>query len=780
MNDVRPDDSHAVTQRATPEITLSHLDTLPTLSAVAVRLLQVTADADSSAADVVQTLKGDQSLTARILQLANSPIMGARSKVTTLERAVVLLGFKAVRNVALAVKVFEALPPGTGRAARFDPAEFWKHSLGVASAAQRLARARPELKVDPDEAFVAGLLHDLGKVALNAVFPKAYERIVTRAEETRADIADCERAVLGVDHTVAGRHLAKRWGLPDELQEVIWLHHVSPETLSESVAATRLIAVVQLANEFVREQHIGYSGDFAYHEGVARLAEYLGVQRETIDEVIGEVVADVAEYCSILGLDRETPETLYLQSLTRANQELSRLNIELLGRNRRLSAGARYFRAITDFDRLVGAGCELSNVVEAIAETAAKALQREKVAVFGVHDRAAAIELAWLDLAAEQRELVTLPIDDELREWLAESHELIDVAVTRAPRAVRLLVARQWPVLRESDAWLLPILCDERVCGGIVFGSQRDERVRLAPEGEELRCYLTSLGYAITRVNAQAAARRLSESLAESNRRLQQMQTEILRSRALSMIAEMAAGAGHELNSPLTVISGRAQMLLGSTTDPELRRVLQQIFEKAHECAHIVTELMDFARPQPPALQATDVPALLEAVRSAWLEKSGLPPTRLLLDLPEGGSRLLALADPDQIRCVLDEIVANAIDAISENEGQITLACREGTGEAVERAEAALRLHFDSQRKELAWVEIVVRDTGCGMTPAVAQRIFDPFFSHRRAGRGRGLGLARAHRIVDAHGGRIWVVSQPGEGSAFHILLPQAGAQTGA
>ncbi len=764
--------------RSAPELTLSHLDTLPTLSPVALKLLQITADSNSSAADVVRALRGDQSLTAKILQVANSPVMGARGKVSTLDRAVVCLGFKAVRNIALAVKVFEALPvpAAGGEAGRFSPIEFWKHSVGVACAARRLAALHREIGVDPEEAFVAGLLHDLGKVALHAVFPKAYERIAMRAEETRADIADCERAVLGVDHTVAGRHLAKRWGLPRELQDVIWLHHLSPETFSDSVTAPALIAVVQVANEFIREQRIGYCGDFAFHEPAARHAESLGLSDADLDQIAAEVVSDVAEYGTLLGIDRETPETLYLKSLTRANTELSRLNLELMAGNRRLAAAARYFQAITRFDRLVGASADLSAVVAAIAETATAALQRDQVAVFGVHDRAAAIELGWVDLSSEQRETLTLRTSDAMSQWLEQTGEVLDVAVLRAPAAVRTMAAEHVSLPKAGECWLLPIVHDEHVAGGILFASTRDERVRLARESEELRSYLTSLGLAIGRVNAQAAARRLSENLAESNRKLQQMQTEILRTRALSMIAEMAAGAGHELNSPLTVISGRAQMLMRSTKDPETRRSLEQIYEKAHECARIVTELMDFARPRPPSPRPTDAALLLEEVRNAWLEQSDLPPSRLLLEIEPASAPMVMLVDPEQMRLVLDEVVRNAVEAVAEKAGTITLVCREGTGEALERVARRSEVQPPGERAG-RWVEIIVRDTGCGMTPAVAQRIFDPFFSHRRAGRGRGLGLARAHRIIEAHGGRAWVITREGEGTAFHILLPHAGEE---
>ncbi|MBU0616201.1 MAG: HDOD domain-containing protein, partial [Planctomycetes bacterium] len=115
----------------TPELALTHLDSLPTLAPIAVKLLQVTTDDASSAHDVVELLRGDQTLVAKVLSVANSAALGASGRITTLDRAVVLLGFKAVRGIVLAIKVFECLGAGerAGEARRFDRVEFWKHSL---------------------------------------------------------------------------------------------------------------------------------------------------------------------------------------------------------------------------------------------------------------------------------------------------------------------------------------------------------------------------------------------------------------------------------------------------------------------------------------------------------------------------------------------------------------------------------------------------------------------------------------------------------------------------
>jgi two-component system sensor histidine kinase AtoS len=223
------------------------------------------------------------------------------------------------------------------------------------------------------------------------------------------------------------------------------------------------------------------------------------------------------------------------------------------------------------------------------------------------------------------------------------------------------------------------------------------------------------------------------------------------------MIAEMAAGAGHELNSPLTVISGRAQMLASELGEPAAQRVLQTISEKAHECSNIVTELMDFARPRAPELADVGLPELLVEVRDELLRNDGLAPSRLRLEPAASASAPQDAAevrvDREQIKTVLLELIRNAADAVADNSGTIVLR------------------HHPAAVGELH--EVLVEDDGCGMTPAVLQRAFDPFFSHRRAGRGRGLGLARAYRIVEAHGGRVWLESRPDEGTTAHLLLPK-------
>src|SRR5262244_2925464 len=150
------------------ELILQQLEDLPTLPAVAVRVLEVTSNESSDAKEVVQLIESDPSLTARILQLVHRADSGVRGEVTTVERAVVLLGFEAVRSAVLAISVFETFKQtesnSTTPPAAFKHEAFWKHCIAVAAAAELIAEASKDSAINPSEAFVCGLLHDLGKI----------------------------------------------------------------------------------------------------------------------------------------------------------------------------------------------------------------------------------------------------------------------------------------------------------------------------------------------------------------------------------------------------------------------------------------------------------------------------------------------------------------------------------------------------------------------------------------------------------------------------------------
>ena len=248
------------TQGRRVELILRQVDSLPTLPAVATRLLSLTSSDDTHAQQVIEVVQSDPALTARILSMCRKADLGVCGEFLTIDRAVVLLGFNAIRNAALSVKVVEVFEKADGEATdtdpdllRFDRTGFWRHSLAVGLAAEMIAEASGgDGDLVPDEAFVCGLLHDIGKLAIDHVLPKSFARIVELADLNQGNIAEFERRIAGLDHHTVGKRLAEQWRLPHRLQDCIWLHG-SPFKSLPQLAHRRLIGLVTLADFVVRQ-----------------------------------------------------------------------------------------------------------------------------------------------------------------------------------------------------------------------------------------------------------------------------------------------------------------------------------------------------------------------------------------------------------------------------------------------------------------------------------------------------------------------------------------------
>src|SRR5262249_2582419 len=173
-------------------------ETLPTIPTVLAKSLQLDDAETASGKELIAVIERDQALTGKMLRLANSAFFGQSRKVATIPRAVVLLGFSTVRNLALGVKVWDALGSGIAKT-RLE--ELWSHAVAVAAAGRRLATRLGG--GDPDEAFTAGLLHDVGRLVLAMRFRDDYWRAVGGAEEGN-DLETLERELIGVDHAEVG------------------------------------------------------------------------------------------------------------------------------------------------------------------------------------------------------------------------------------------------------------------------------------------------------------------------------------------------------------------------------------------------------------------------------------------------------------------------------------------------------------------------------------------------------------------------------------------------
>jgi HD-like signal output (HDOD) protein len=212
------------------------------LGATASQVLRLTADGRFSAHELASTIASDQALTAKTLRLANSAYYGFPRRITTVRDAVVLLGFRAVRAATVATCLVDAIPGSN----TLDYTAFWHYSLAVGSTAELLSRAEA---TGQDEAFTAGVLHNIGRLALDQFVPAGFAESVYRAREHQLTLPDAERAVLGYTDAELGGALAEHWNFPAPLVEAVRNHALDAHSLPDPGTLT---ACVVRARLFVR------------------------------------------------------------------------------------------------------------------------------------------------------------------------------------------------------------------------------------------------------------------------------------------------------------------------------------------------------------------------------------------------------------------------------------------------------------------------------------------------------------------------------------------------
>lgn len=267
------------------------LHTLPVIVLEADRLMR---DPRTSAQQVADLLSRDPALAGRILRLVNSPIYGFQKRIGNLTQAIVILGFQTVKNLMLTVSVIESFR--TGGSQGFDYPRFWAHSVGCAIAAGEIARLANAPHAE--EAYIAGLLHDVGKLVVGQHLPELWETIAGHMAAGMPE-TEAEVEVLGRDHSDIGGMLARAWSLPPSLVDAIRDHHHPGESGAEVSAAD----VVHLADILVTALGIA-PPEAVLPQASPGLAERLGYDEETLSlwvERISLLLEQANEFFEVVG-----------------------------------------------------------------------------------------------------------------------------------------------------------------------------------------------------------------------------------------------------------------------------------------------------------------------------------------------------------------------------------------------------------------------------------------------------------------------------------------------
>lgn len=273
---------------------VSRVKDLPALPAIVTRVIQLTEDPNSTAKDLSDVLGQDQSLAAKVLRLANSAYYGFPRRINSITDAVVLLGFGTIRSLIMAASVYDVLKrPVEGYA--LAPGELWRHSQACAMGARLIAQRAKYRSLE--QAYVAGLLHDIGKIVLNEYMAEAYQKVIEKVMEKQVPFMEVEAEILGFDHSVVGAKVAEKWNLPIELVEAIGCHHRPMQSTSNP----EVTSIVHVADSLCMMMGIGLGLDGLYYPLDEKAIELLKLKPEDLETIISRLADSLIDTNSVLG-----------------------------------------------------------------------------------------------------------------------------------------------------------------------------------------------------------------------------------------------------------------------------------------------------------------------------------------------------------------------------------------------------------------------------------------------------------------------------------------------
>jgi putative nucleotidyltransferase with HDIG domain len=738
------------------ELAVGRLDSLSTLPCVGAQLFSRLLQGRFSSSALADIIESDPALTARVLSLISRRGVSMPEGRFSLGRALDELPAHEVRDAVLSVKAFQRFDLD----ARADQAwvafgkDLLLHSIAVACCAKDIAAAASPA-MDSQLAWCAGLLHDMGKLALREVMPKGLARIVEEAESAKESSCAIEHKHIGVEHTIIGKHLAQRWQLPNAVALAIWLHHNETVTISRDMPEARIAAVVQLADSIARQSGIGRSGSFDLPEAPEPIAEYLGISIEQLQQIRENLQAAVEEKSRVLGLDSPDAVADYCGAAHDAAARLAREHSEMSVENRRLQSSASHLDFAADFLLGTNPAVGTANMAEDFAVRWQKFYQTGMVCLYlAPSTRLDAMEAVVVEKLSRSR-IVSVNVPAEtpvIPEAITGSF-----AVLNAYDHIGWLFEQLDVEFDRHRTKLVPLLCSGGAVGAIAFELHYPGDAELFEEKFKTSASIagTVLGIGLSRQKQQHFAEHFARLISKPHPAVRPADTKqpdrIARAvDSLNALAEMAAGAAHELNNPLAVISGRAQLLAEAEDDIEKREILKQICENAREASGIIEDLMSFAEPPQPRATRTDVKKMLDeavqlAGRKTFFED-------LDVQIEAAGDVRNVVVDSAQIVSAIANVISNAVESHGGQAHPIII-----TADADESGEL---------------VKLAIKDQGCGMDAMTLKKATQPFFSAKPAGRKRGMGLAYAARFIQLNKGTLTIDSEPGSGTTVTISLP--------
>jgi HD-like signal output (HDOD) protein/signal transduction histidine kinase len=699
---------------------------LPAMPQILIKLLAHLQADDLGMAELAALVAKDAGMTGKILTVANSSAYHRGTRQVNLEQSMVALGTDMIKILVISDSVFQTFNsfPNSGAT---DLRAFWKNSLTTAVLAREIARRIGYSQ--PEEAYLAGLLHNVGRLALLATAPKEYAFNFTARDDE--DLCAVEQRTLQITHAEAGAWLIERWQLDSFLADSVLYHHEPSERLA---AAHPLIRIVRAAHVLA-----GHADDITL---VLEACTLCGLDPDDAEEMMSAAARQVERSAIHLGIDLAGADDLPAPPAyappppsdpvqQRLNEEVRNLVLvseigQVFARQQEGKDGAggeggllesmtRSARILFDFENAV----VLLENPTGHALVGAPTANQQRIAEFAVPlAKGGAVAQAALErrLAFVQRDGRPLGLPEEQLLRMLGNEAMVCVPLVAGARCLGVLIG-------GIANWQLPS-CQKRERFLQSFGAQA----------------ATALENAMSeRGHARRQLAHVAEEYREASRRVV-----------------------HEVNNPLSIIKNYLSVL-----DSKLERqepvsgelsVLHDEIDRVGQLINSLTEIQPAAYSSLEGAAVTaDVARVVEDVLRLFRTTDFVPPNvEIVVDMAGQDSRIEG--DPDVLKQILVNLIKNAIEALAATGGRI---------------EIANRGHVNRERK--LYLELVVSDTGPGLSREVLANLFSAVKSTKE-GPHHGLGLSIVHSLVKKLNGHIACRSGM-TGTSFEILLPaHAGA----
>jgi len=713
-----------MTQQKDPYQSLKRLKVsgnLPVIPQILVQLIDTCHQPEVDLRAISKLVEKDAAMAAKVLQLCNSAFIGARSSFVDVGQAVIYLGADTIKNLAISVSVQQVFRRvETNGLLNID--RFWYHSYQNAILARRIAEVVSY--PNPSEAYLAGLLHDLGKLLLWMAFPGKYVPLLLKGIRCHdGRLAFLEQEKLHINHCDAGAWLVKEWGLPSLIGDAIRYHHHPVDDVEQGLPLTRIIFLADLVSHSDNpEQECNEVADQLF-----RLAPG---QTEQLKEGVDEQIQEVAHQ---LGIRIPTSSKSTLEPEPESEGIHKETSIELISRIRNIT------QLTGLLDNLLKARDK--DQVAQILEQSLKILFNQETSLlllfdrknnqlqgFTSHDNVLFADTASLRFSIE-RHHESLPVR------ALELNQILHSFMHRLDKNDTLLDTELTGILGTEGIVIVPMEYQQKNVGLLVIGISKNENVNLLSHVTPLQL-----------LASQAAVSIFMQGWQEEQR--QRIADERLEAAAL-----LARKIAHEINNPLAILRNYLKVLDVKLKDREEIReeltILDQEFERigriTHQLGDISTEKQTYQ------LKETNLNQLLEEIinfYSAGLQSDN----EITIDfLPDPNVKSIE-TDSNGLRQIITNLFNNAIEALG-GQGTITVTTA---------------MH----KKPMATdqVTITIKDNGPGVKKNLQETLFQAGITTKGGGHG-GLGLAITTRILHQMGGSI-ILDTEAENTTFSIILP--------